>query len=231
MWCNMVIVEEKDAQYEAQDVLPVEDETDLTATRPGERLADEAVALRRAAPTRAFLARVLGVHTDERARRIGADGERQVAARLNKLGTQWYVLHSIVLNAAGTDLDHLVIGPGGVYCINTKNHPGKKVWVAGNTFMVSGQKHTYIAASRSEAKKVSRILTKACAFPVAVSPIIVVANGDLNVKRQPDDVRIASRRRVSRWLRERPHYLSDEEVDTIFAIARQPSTWDSRAKR
>jgi hypothetical protein len=225
------LVEEQNAHSESQDVLPIEDEADLTATRPGERLADEAAALRKAAPTRTFLARILRVHTDERARRIGADGERQVAAQLHKLGTQWHVLHSIVLNAAGTDLDHLVIGPGGVYCINTKNHPGKKVWVAGNTFMVSGQKHEYIGASRNEAKKVSRILTKGCSFPVAVTPIIVVANGDLNVKRQPDDVRIASRRRVLKWLREKPRCISDEEVDAIFAMARQPSTWDATAKR
>jgi hypothetical protein len=54
------------------------------------------------------------------------------------LGPSWRVLHSLVVSEEGTDLDHLVIGPHGVYCINTKNHPGHSVWVAGNTFMVNG---------------------------------------------------------------------------------------------
>ncbi len=29
----------------------------------------------------------------------------------------------------GSDIDHLVIGKGGVYPVNTKRHPGGKVWV------------------------------------------------------------------------------------------------------
>ncbi len=45
----------------------------------------QAVALKQAAPVRTMVARVLGVHTDERAWRIGADGEQKVAGQLAKL--------------------------------------------------------------------------------------------------------------------------------------------------
>lgn len=72
--------------------------------------------LRDADPLRTGVARLLRKHTDERAWRIGADGEESVGSRLNRLDqTEWLALHDIVLNDKGTNLDHLVIGPGGVF--------------------------------------------------------------------------------------------------------------------
>jgi hypothetical protein len=61
-------------------------DADLAATRPGAAAREQAVALREAAPVKTFFARVLGVKTDERAWRIGADAEEEVASRLAKLG-------------------------------------------------------------------------------------------------------------------------------------------------
>jgi hypothetical protein len=162
------------------------------------------MALRQAAPSRTFLARLLRVHTEDRAYRIGGKGERQVGSQLNKLGPRWHVLHSIVISEKGTGIDHLVVGLGGVFCINSKNHPGKKVWVGGDTVLVSGQKQAFVQTSRNEGKKVSRILETAYGHPVLVTPVIVIANGELTVKEQPRDVRLCSRRRLPKWLRERP---------------------------
>lgn len=82
---------------------------------------------------RTFLARVLMVHTEERAWRIGADGEEKVGAQLDKLiqrDPRWRAIHAIEVGERGSDIDHLVIGPGGVYSLNAKHHPGAKVWSA-----------------------------------------------------------------------------------------------------
>jgi hypothetical protein len=116
---------------------------DLAARRGGAEAREQAVALRQAAPVRTFLARMLRVPTDERAWRVGADGEEKVAAQLVKLiqrDTRWRVLHAIPVGDRGSDIDHLVIGPGGIYSLNAKHHPGAKVWVGGNTFMANGQR-------------------------------------------------------------------------------------------
>jgi hypothetical protein len=48
---------------------------DLTTNRAGAEAREQALAAREAAPVKTLLARALGVHTDERAWRIGADGE------------------------------------------------------------------------------------------------------------------------------------------------------------
>ena len=144
---------------------------DLSTNAPGAEARGEALAAREAAPVRSLLARALGIHTDERAWRIGADGEERVAARLAKLAKKdprWRSLHAIPVGNRGSDIDHVVIGPGGVFTLNTKHHPGAKIWVGGDTFMVDGHKQPYIRNSRHEASRAAKLLTSACGFPVHV---------------------------------------------------------------
>jgi hypothetical protein len=208
-----------------------DDWTDLAATRAGREVQAKASALRQAAPVRTFLARLLGAHTDERAWRLGGEGEQAVAKQLERLGPGWRILHSIVLSEKGSDLDHLVIGPGGAFCINAKNHPRAAVWVAGATFMVNGQRHPYVRASESEAKKVSRVLTAGCGFDVPVRGVIAVVNANtLTVKQQPGQVRIASRRHLVEWLSSQPHCFSAEKVDSVYSVARRSTTWASKSE-
>jgi len=207
------------------------DSTDLASNRAGEGVEAKARALREAAPVRTFIARLLRVHTAERAWRLGGDGEQAVAEQLLKLGPAWRVLHSIVLSDTGTDLDHLVIGPGGVFCINSKNHPRAAVWAAGEIFMVNGQYQPYVRASKSEAKKVSRVLTAACGFEVAVTAVIAVVNANtLNVKEQPPQVRISSRRHLVEWLGAHAHCLTPAQVDSIYGVARRSTMWVPKEK-
>jgi hypothetical protein len=203
-----------------------EEWTDLASTPAGAGIQAEAKALRSAAPVRTFVARVFGAHTDERAWRVGAKGEQLVAAQLSRLGPSWHVIHSVTLSETGTDLDHLVIGPGGVFSVNTKNHPGHRVWVRGDTFMVNGHRQTYVWASRSEGRKVALMLSAACGFEVAVRPVIAfVGVTDLVVTEQPADVRICSRRRIAEWLAAQACTLSAGQVEVIFEVARRSTTW------
>lgn len=79
---------------------------------------------------RRFIDRVFDRRTEERAWRRGAQGEEEVARRLAELPEdQWTVLHDLPLGACGANLDHLVIGPGGVFALNAKHLTGR-VWVA-----------------------------------------------------------------------------------------------------
>ena len=53
----------------------------------------------------------------------GAAGERKVGATLEGLGPDWHVLHDIYLGRG--NIDHIVVGPGGVYTVETKSHRGR----------------------------------------------------------------------------------------------------------
>jgi hypothetical protein len=203
--------------------------TDLADNRPGDAAREQAVAAREAAPVKTIFARVRGVHTEERGWRIGADGEEAVGARLAKLPKSWRVIHAVPVGNRGSDIDHVVIGPGGVYTINTKHHPRSSVWVGGNTFIVNGQKQPYIRNSRYEAARASKMLTALAGFPVFVSALIAVvgAHEGLSIKAQPPggDVYVVARKKVADWLLQRGPVLTDRHVDTLFEIARRSTTW------
>src|SRR6185437_3583401 len=142
-----------------------EDWVDLAENRAGKGVQAEAEAARRAHPWKTTLGEVFGVQTDAAAWAKGCKGEQLVAKQLAKLGSDWKVLHSIPVSVEGTDIDHLVVGPGGVFSLNTKNHLGKRVWVHTEVVKVNGQSRDYLRVSEHEARKASRILTTACGYP------------------------------------------------------------------
>jgi hypothetical protein len=54
----------------------------------------------------------------------GAEGERQVGTVLADLAVDgWMALHDVSLGHG--NVDHILIGPGGIFTIETKSHPGK----------------------------------------------------------------------------------------------------------
>ncbi|KAB2812544.1 NERD domain-containing protein [Pimelobacter simplex] len=204
---------------------------DLATTPPGAAAREQAEAARAAAPIKTVLARVLGVHTDERAWRLGAVGEEQVAAQLAKVArndARWRFLHAIPVGTRGSDIDHLVIGPGGVFTVNTKHHPGASIWVGGETLLVNGTRQPYVRNARHEAERAGRLLSAACGFPVHVSGLVVPVNTDeVVVKSQPAGVAVVPRRRLAGWLTRHGEIHPPATVESIFAMARRSTTWQA----
>ena len=215
--------------FEAKDLNPRSAGSstgDLVHRRPGQGVSEEARSLRRATPVLSALRRLLRVYVGDGAYRKGARGERIVGKRLTKLGEEWHVLHSIPIGDRGTDIDHLVIGPGGVFTLNAKNHLGHRVWVHTRAFRVDGVSKTeYLGASRSEASKTSRRLSAASGFPVLATGVIVVLADDLKIAGMPEQTPVIARKQIAQWLSSQPVRLRQVEVESIFAAARLPSTW------
>ena len=107
-----------------------------------------AVELRREAPIKSVLARLLGSPREERDWVVGADGEDEVAWRLRKFGDGWHVIHSVPAGEKGADIDHVVIGPAGVFTLNTKNHSKHRVPVTQGGVYVNGERTDYFRNSR-----------------------------------------------------------------------------------
>ncbi|MCA0146782.1 nuclease-related domain-containing protein [Blastococcus sp. LR1] len=208
---------------------------DLAMNRPGEQARRQAMLAREAAPVRSVLARLVGVHNEERAWRIGADGEELVArslARLVRKAPRWRVLHSVPVGDRGSDIDHVVIGPGGVFTLNAKHHPGARIWVAGNTLMVNGARQPYVRNCRHEAERASRLLTAACGFDVPATGVVVPVRVDrIDIRERPADVQVMDRRALVRWLRRLPEVLDDTAVEAVHAQARLASTWAPQTRK
>lgn len=200
--------------------------TDLSANAAGAAARAKRDEVNAQAPVRNLLARVLGMKTDERAWRVGAKGEEKVGKELLKLPEGWHVLHAIQVSDVGTDIDHVVIGPAGVFTLNTKRHPDGRVTVYERALYVNGAKVDYLQKSRGEARRATRLLSNACGFPVPVrSAIVFVDLADITDKGRPDDVLVTTRRRLIDLLRSLPVSLSPDAVSTIQQLARSSRTW------
>lgn len=173
-----------------------------------------------------LLAELLGVHTRARDFRVGADGEVAVARRLRTLDARrWRVLHAVPVGGGGADIDHVVIGPPGVFTLNTKHHPGATVLVVERSVLVNGRPTDYLRRSQVEGDRAARLLSAACPMPVGVRPVVVVVSHRFGVRMQPRGVAVVDARAIVRWLRRQPSTLTPDEVATIFELARRESTW------
>lgn len=112
---------------------------------------------------------------DEKTWYSGALGEQVVARLLTQLPPEYTVLHSVPVGERGSDIDHVVVGPSGVFTINTKRHADKDVWVAGQTLMISGQKLPHIRNAIHEARRAEKVLSAAAGMTVPVTAIVALS--------------------------------------------------------
>ncbi|EYT53921.1 MULTISPECIES: nuclease-related domain-containing protein [Kocuria] len=180
-------------------------------------------------PPRTWWGRLAGaspLSAESRSWYRGALGEIAVGQILGRLGPEWTVLHAVPVGAGASDIDHVLIGPAGVFTLNTKNHAGRTVWVADRAVMIDGHKQHYLSHSRHEAARAGRRLSAAVGEPVPVTPVLVLIEPkNLTIRRRPAGVEVVTNRQLLRWLRRRRPVLTDQEVARISAAAVVPSTW------
>lgn len=165
----------------------------------------------------------------------GVLGERRVAALLQQLGEGWTVIHSVPVGRGTSDIDHIAIGPPGVFTINTKFSPGKDVWVAGRNLYVGGTAQHHVRNALTEARRASNYLTKCSGLTTPVTGLIVFVDparishkapaggGDadppIRVLRDSELLEVLSQRRE----------FSDEQLARIVDAAVRPETWSDVA--
>ncbi|QLJ00419.1 NERD domain-containing protein [Streptomyces sp. NEAU-sy36] len=204
---------------------PLSPGEDLARNRPGAGLLGM-IAERGPSTVQRLRAKVLRQSSEWDNWYTGLEGERRVGRELARLSAQgWRVLHGIPKSNGG-DIDHLLIGPGGVFNINTKTHQGASVWVGDTMAKVNGgQPKPYAAASKAEAEYVRGVLERYCDFAVAVEPVLVFV-GIESLRRAATQftVRIYQEREVAA-LGPLTGRLTLEQVERAYAVARHRRVW------
>ncbi|MFH8982205.1 nuclease-related domain-containing protein [Streptomyces varsoviensis] len=199
---------------------------DLAPNRPGEALRARLDASR-AGPGRLLAARLLGRRPREDAWRRSLEGEQYVGSALEELTAGgWRVVHSIPLPGEA-DIDHLVIGPGGVFCVQTQLLRRAAVRVGDDGVRVGRERQPrpYLRAARREAARAAHALSRGCGFDPEVWPVLVlVAAGRVETASAPQGVRVLRERDVTR-LGELGGVLHPERVERLYTVARNRRTW------
>ncbi|MGW0595509.1 nuclease-related domain-containing protein [Streptomyces sp. NPDC002776] len=198
---------------------------DLAQNRPG-AVVLEAMAARGPSTVQRTWAKLLKRSSEWDSWYVGLEGERRVGRELQRLAAYgWRVLHGVPKSNGG-DIDHLLIGPGGVFTINTKCHQGASVWVGDEMAKVNGGRPVpYAAASKAEAAYVQRVLERHTGAVVPVEPVLVfVGVATLHRAVTQYTVRIYQEREVSA-LGPLAGKLTADQVDQVYTVARHRRAW------
>ncbi len=158
---------------------------------------------------------------------VRAERGSSVRTRLERLGQEgWQVIHDVPLGRQGSLVEHLLIGPGGVFTVVERRHPGQHVVVEGRSLEVDGRSMAYLRDAKLEAGRVRGLLLAAGCADVNVRGVVVV-HGELEIRpgsAQCETV-VMSRQDVQSVFRLMPERLDASRVDAIAHVARQRATW------
>lgn len=198
---------------------------------PAAAVIAECLRLQSTTPAQSVAARVFGrspLTAESRPWYVGALGELAVASRLASLEPTWTVLHSIQIGSHGSDIDHLVIGPPGVFCINTKFHDNANIWIGSERLLVAGRKTDYLRNSRHEAARTQRMLRAASDVDTAVMPMLVfVRPRRITRKADARGVIVLRDAELVRRLTRMPATIPKRRVEQLARVASAASTWGS----
>jgi hypothetical protein len=161
---------------------------------------------------------------------LGAVGERAVGLELALLPPEWAVLHSIPVGTGGTDIDHLVIGPGGVFVLNTKAHRGANVRVGEVGVQVGGSPLLpYQRDLQHRTDRVQRALAADLGSLPVVQPLLVFVEPNRLRRVGPQGVASCTAAELVPTLLAAPAVLSPDLVAAVVARAERPDTWGAPA--
>jgi hypothetical protein len=151
--------------------------------------------------------------------RRGAEGERRTARLLDPLERHgWAVLHDLAVPGSRANIDHLVIGPGGVFVIDSKHYRGR-LQLDGSGQLWHGRYPLAPAlhAVSFEADQAAQVLTDSD----VVVPIMAVHGTQISQgKVVMDGVPVVAARRLPSMLRQLPAVLGPERVAVLADQAR-----------
>jgi hypothetical protein len=155
-----------------------------------------------------------------RAWRRGAIGERRTARLLGRLERHgWAVLHDLAVPGSRANIDHLVIGPGGVFVVDSKLYTGRLHLASGGSLWHGRYPMApVLQAARFEADQAVQLLAPP---GVEVVPLVAVHGAQVPWgKLVVDGVPVVSARRLPELLRNLPAVLGPELVAGLATTAR-----------
>ena len=195
---------------------------------PGAAVMEHVVRLHAQTRPRSAFARALGrnpLSDDAQPWFTGALGEREVGSLLARLPSGWSAFHAVPVGSGDADVDHLVVGPGGVFVINTKHHRGAELTVYERSVLVNGVKQPYLRNSDLEASRIRGLLLRV-GIEAPVEPVIVVVGAkELRMRQKPRRAAVLRSEGLLRWLSRRPPRLDAETVARAASLFDDPGTW------
>lgn len=156
----------------------------------------------------------------------GALGEIAVGARLKTLSSDWAVFHSLPIGLDGWDIDHILIGPGGIVTINAKHHRDLPIAVSRDELTVDGQPVPYLRHSEFEQEYVSTLFQDRWSSTPPIHPTVVfIAPREIVFESVPSPVTVLDLADLVDWLAALPVALDETDRQGIVELFDNPAMW------
>lgn len=150
-----------------------------------------------------------------------------IRERLDRLAAEgWETVHDVPIGRQGTCVEHLLIGPGGLFTVAERRHPGLSVVGRGRAMTVDGKPVAYLRDTRLEAFRTQdRLIAAGCAQIHVRAVLVLQGDLDLDVVAGPNDPLVVARHEVPGLFRRMPKVLDPAAVSALAKVARRPRTW------
>jgi hypothetical protein len=163
----------------------------------------------------------------------GVEGERKTASFIEPLLDAGYVvLYNRLIPGINADIDSLVIGPSGVFPIETKNWRDK-IEVKGDRLFVGDHDRSWVIQQvYREALAVQVALgEELSAQRLTVTPVLCAIGGVALGSRMAAGVHVTDGKHLARLIADRPAVLDDDAVQRMARLAdqrlRHPYAWEA----
>jgi ssDNA-binding Zn-finger/Zn-ribbon topoisomerase 1 len=147
----------------------------------------------------------------------GAEGEERTADYLDPLASEGFVIfHDRKIPLSRANVDHIVIGPTGVFVVETKNVAGD-FRVRGDDVRIGGRRVAVVDEVRREVDATWNAVAPVLAPKgLRVVPVVCAHRADLPFfRRSVAGIRIVSGRGLARYIRGQPKVLSAPEIQEL----------------
>ena len=122
------------------------------------------------------------------------------------------------------EIDHVVIGPGGVFTIHLEHQPAAKVWVSEHKVTINGRDSDRMSQARFGARRTGGLLTTLCGFDVTVqSVLILIGAATVQTLSRPAELHVRTQHDLRDWLCMQPRRLNPGTVAAIHQHIRGAS--------
>ncbi|WP_327047149.1 NERD domain-containing protein [Microbispora sp. NBC_01189] len=156
--------------------------------------------------------------------RRASAAERRTEAQLKKLERNGYLtLHARAIPGSEAQIDHLVVGPTGVYAVDSEKWDKRlpvRVQTHRKLFHGPFNRKPRLDEARWEAAQASDLISKALGREITVVPSLAIYGPAipwriLNIR----DVDVFSGGLVRKWITKRERSLTTAEIDAIYRAA------------
>jgi hypothetical protein len=151
--------------------------------------------------------------------RQGLEGEKQVTNVLSStLSDEYFLINDVQLVVGKrSNIDHIVLGPTGIFVLETKNHSGK-IACYEDSWTSIGQNP--FAQARSNASIVYRVIKASGIFeskPPWIQAVAVFANKkvELDRRKAPSNVEVLKIDELTNYITQETTRLSTQEIELI----------------